>query len=43
MFCRAVANVEEVSIGHALVSDALWMGFETAVKKYRAILDDVGT
>lgn len=40
-FCRAVPHVAEVSIGHALVTDALWMGFDTAVHKYRAILDAI--
>jgi pyridoxine 5-phosphate synthase len=29
-----VPNVAEVSIGHALISDALYMGLETTIKKY---------
>lgn len=37
-FCHALPNVAEVSIGHALIVDALWMGFDTAVHKYRDIL-----
>lgn len=41
-FCRAVPNVAEVSIGHAIIADALWMGLETTVAKYRSILDQVG-
>ena len=32
-FCRAV-DVEEVSIGHALIADALNVGLEKAVQKY---------
>ena len=40
VFCGTVPNVAEVSIGHALVTDALWMGFEAAVRKYRQILDN---
>lgn len=38
IFCREVPNVAEVSIGHAIVTDALWMGFDTTVRKYCAIL-----
>lgn len=41
-FCRAVPNVAEVSIGHAIISDALWMGLEPTVRKYRQILDRIG-
>lgn len=40
-FCSTVPNVAEVSIGHALVADALWMGFAEAVRRYRVILDSV--
>lgn len=36
-FCRAV-NVEEVSIGHALIADALDYGLDTVVKKYLAAI-----
>ena len=38
-FCREVPNVAEVSIGHAIVTDALWLGLTETVKRYRAILD----
>lgn len=38
-FCRRVPRVAEVSIGHAIIADALWMGLETAVREYRRILD----
>ncbi|MCY4093758.1 MAG: pyridoxine 5'-phosphate synthase [Gammaproteobacteria bacterium] len=37
-FC-AIADIAEVSIGHALVSDALDDGLSTTVKKYLAALD----
>ena len=37
-FCTQVPNVAEVSIGHALICDALWMGFEATVGKYREVL-----
>lgn len=39
-FCSRVPDVAEVSIGHALISDAIWMGLETTVRKYRQILDE---
>lgn len=38
-FCRRVPGVLEVSIGHALVSEALEEGWETTVRNYVAILD----
>ena len=31
-------GLEEVSIGHALIADALWMGLEPTVKAYLAAL-----
>lgn len=31
---RAIPWIDEVSIGHALVCDALWNGFETTVRAY---------
>lgn len=40
-FCTQVPNVAEVSIGHAIITDALDMGLGTAVQKYRAILDQI--
>ena len=33
-FVRQVPDVQEVSIGHALIADALEMGYEAAVKTY---------
>ena len=40
-FCTRVNNVAEVSIGHAIITDALWMGLGTAINKYREILDQI--
>jgi len=42
IFCDEVPGVDEVSIGHAIITDALWMGLRNAVEKYRAILDNLG-
>ena len=39
IFCPEVPHVAEVSIGHAIVTDALWLGLSETVKRYRAILD----
>ncbi|MDD5459795.1 MAG: pyridoxine 5'-phosphate synthase [Phycisphaerae bacterium] len=39
-FCKAVPNVLEVSIGHALISDAIDMGLAEAVKEYLRILEE---
>ncbi|TXT38088.1 MAG: pyridoxine 5-phosphate synthase [Planctomycetota bacterium] len=36
-FLRAVPHVEEVSIGHALIADALELGMSEAVRRYVAI------
>lgn len=38
-FCAEVPNVAEVSIGHAIITDALWIGLSQTVTKYREILD----
>lgn len=37
-FLRAVPNVEEVSIGHALISEALYAGLDATVRSYIAII-----
>lgn len=37
-FQAAVVGVDEVSIGHGLTADALLMGFDAAVRAYRAVL-----
>ncbi len=41
-FQRAVPDVLEVSIGHAITADALIMGFPEAVRRYLAALDPMG-
>jgi pyridoxine 5-phosphate synthase len=38
-FLRSVPGVQEVSIGHALISDALEQGYAQAVKGYLAAID----
>ena len=38
-FVRSVANVLEVSIGHALIADALWQGLDATVKSYKQALE----
>ena len=38
-FLRAVPGVQEVSIGHALISDALELGYAQTVKAYQACID----
>jgi pyridoxine 5-phosphate synthase len=37
-FLRAVPNVQEVSIGHALIGEALYAGLDATVKRYLRIL-----
>ena len=38
-FSNNVPHLDEVSIGHALISDALYMGLSNAVAKYLACLN----
>ncbi len=40
-FCGNVKGILEVSIGHALIADALWMGLYKAVKEYVKILSEI--
>ena len=42
-FLRAVPQVEEVSIGHALISDALELGYEATVRAYLDAIARSGT
>ena len=35
---KTLPRLDEVSIGHALVADALWFGFRDTIKKYRQAL-----
>jgi len=37
-FQENIPNLEEVSIGHALISDALYFGLENTIQKYLACL-----
>jgi pyridoxine 5-phosphate synthase len=37
-FLNTVENVQEVSIGHALIADALVLGLDAAVKKYLLLM-----
>jgi pyridoxine 5-phosphate synthase len=37
---RALPHLDEVSIGHALISRALWVGLDRAVREYLAVLAD---
>ena len=37
-FAESVPHLDEVSIGHALISDALYLGMSNAVSQYRACL-----
>ena len=39
-FCHGVPNVLEVSIGHALIAEALEMGLAETVRRYLAILSE---
>ena len=40
-FCTEVPDVAEVSIGHAIITDALRIGLGPTVQKYREILDQI--
>lgn len=40
-FLAAVPGVLEVSIGHALIAEALYDGFDATVRAYRALVDGV--
>ena len=39
-FLRAVPGVDEVSIGHALIADALELGYAAAVRAYLRCIDE---
>ena len=40
-FKQQILNLDEVSIGHALISDALYLGFENAIQMYKRQLFEV--
>ena len=37
-FAKRLPNLEEVSIGHALISDALYLGLENTIQMYKRLL-----
>lgn len=37
---RTLPHLAEVSIGHALISHALWVGLDRAVRDYRQVIED---
>jgi pyridoxine 5-phosphate synthase len=37
-FAKNIPNLAEVSIGHALISDALYLGLENAIQMYKRLL-----
>jgi pyridoxine 5-phosphate synthase len=38
-FAASVPQLEEVSIGHALIADALYLGLENSIQRYRYQLE----
>ena len=42
-FLRAVPHVREVSIGHALIADALELGYSATVKDYLRCINEAFT
>ena len=38
LFAKKIPNLAEVSIGHALISDALYLGLENAIQMYKRLL-----
>ena len=36
-FCQSIPFLDEVSIGHALICDALYLGLETTIKEYKKV------
>ena len=36
--CQRIPWIDEVSIGHALICDALYLGLETTIRRYRECL-----
>ena len=37
-FVEKIINVSEVSIGHALISDAIYLGLENTIQMYKRLL-----
>jgi pyridoxine 5-phosphate synthase len=39
-FKQSIPWLAEVSIGHALISDALYLGLENTIQRYKLLLED---
>jgi pyridoxine 5-phosphate synthase len=39
-FKHSIPSLAEVSIGHALISDALYLGLENTIQRYKLLLED---
>ena len=37
-FSKEIQDLAEVSIGHALISDAIYLGLENAIQMYKRLL-----
>jgi pyridoxine 5-phosphate synthase len=37
-FAKEIPNLAEVSIGHALISDAIYLGLENSIQMYKRLL-----
>ena len=37
-FAKSIPNLKEVSIGHALISDAIYLGLENTIQMYKRLL-----
>jgi len=37
-FAKEIPNLSEVSIGHALISDAIYLGLENTIQMYKRLL-----
>ena len=37
-FAKVIPNLAEVSIGHALISDAIYLGLENTIQMYKRLL-----
>jgi pyridoxine 5-phosphate synthase len=37
-FAKYIPNLNEVSIGHALISDAIYLGLENTIQMYKRLL-----
>ena len=38
-FCKNIPGLDEVSIGHALISDALYLGLKETIRLYKECLN----